>query len=106
MTISRAARALAASSALTRTALAMAGPAHASAQRATDRLGGAPTVGSCPTRAGPPAAARSDGSTTVDCTKPHTAQVAVVVRLPKRLKFSTAPNEQLFRVVAGRCAPK
>src|SRR4051794_844513 len=106
MTISRAARALAASAALTLTALAMAGPAHASAQRATDRLVGAPTVGSCTTLTAQQAAARSDRSTTVDCTKAHTAQVAGVVRLPKRLKFSTATNEQLFRVVAGRCAPK
>lgn len=107
MRISGTARAVAAAAALTLTALTMGGPAHATTQRGTtDPLVGAPTVGTCSTMTPKQGAARSDHSQAVACTKSHTAEVAGVVKLPKRLKFATATNEQLFRVVAANCAPK
>jgi len=106
MTISRTARAVAAAAALTLTALAMTSPAHASAQRATDPFVGAPTVGACSTMTPKQAAAQSDHSAAGDCTQAHTAVVAGVVKLPARLKWSTATVNTLFAVVAEKCAPK
>jgi putative regulator of septum formation len=108
MTISGTARAVAAAAALTLTALAVTGPAHATRQgrATTDPLVGAPTVGACTTLTPQQGAAVSDHSTVVDCTAAHTAEVSGVVKLPKRLTFSTATAKALFAVVAEKCGPK
>jgi hypothetical protein len=107
MTISGTARAVAAAAALTLTALATTSTAHAGEQRrAPDPAFGAPKVGSCSTMTAKQGNAQSDHSTTVSCAKAHTAEVAGVVKLPARVKWSTATNTALFRVVAEKCAPK
>jgi hypothetical protein len=107
MTISGTTRALAAAAALTLTVLATTSPAHAGEQgRAGDPFAGAPTVGDCTTLTVKQAGAFSDRSAKVACTEAHTAQVAGVVKLPARVKWSTAGVGALFRVVADKCAPK
>jgi putative regulator of septum formation len=106
MTISGSARALAAAAAPPPTTVGMLSPAHAAQSRAADPLRGAPTVGTCSTMTLHQAGARADRSTVVPCGKSHTAQVAGVVQLPDRLHWKTATVEQLFRVVADKCAPK
>ena len=107
MTISGTARAVAAAAALTLTALATTSPAQAGEQgRAPDPSFGAPTVGTCSTMTAKQGNAPSDRSTAVSCSKAHTAEVAGVVKLPPRVKWSTATTTTLFRVVAEKCAPK
>lgn len=107
MTISGIARATAAAAALTLTALATTGPAHAGAlARATDPMVGAPTVGSCSTLTPKGSDAAVDHSAEVACTKSHTAEVAGVVKLPTGMSWTSASPADLFRVVAQKCATK
>ena len=102
-------RTLAATAALALTAgalaaLATTGPAFAGPT--ADPMTGAPTVGSCSTMTETQAGARADHSTIVDCSRPHTAQVAGVVTLPGHLQWDQAGNRALYQVVASRCLPK
>ncbi len=103
MTIPTTIRAMATAAALALTALAMAAPATAGL--ATDPLVGAPNVGTCSTMTATQADAPVDRSAVVSCSKPHTAQVAGVVRLPRDLEWDAAGEKALYRVVARRCLP-
>jgi hypothetical protein len=105
MTISGTTRALTGAAAITLAALGAVAPAHAATRRASDPLHGAPTVGTCSTMTARQAAARSDRSTVVPCSRTHTAEVAGVVLLPDRLRWKTASMSSLFRVVVDRCRP-
>jgi hypothetical protein len=104
MTIPATIRALATAASLALTAVATMSPANAGGAAAP--MAGAPTVGTCSTMTAAQAAARSDHSTVVGCSKPHTAQVAGVVKLPSRLKWDEASKRDLYRVIASRCLPK
>lgn len=104
-------RALAATAALALTAGALAltgvattGPAFAGP--AADPMAGAPIVGSCSTMTAAQAGAPADHSANVACSRPHTAQVAGVVTLPRHLQWDQAGNRALYQVVASRCLPK
>ncbi|MGC4110372.1 MAG: septum formation family protein [Nocardioides sp.] len=81
-------------------------PAYAGSQRATGALTGAPSVGTCTTLTPAQAEQDTDSSTVVPCKQPHTALVAGVVKLPKRLDWDTATDQDLRGVVADRCGPK
>jgi hypothetical protein len=86
-----------------------AGPSYAGQDRAgQERSGaatGAPNVGTCSTMTVAQADAPTDHSTVVDCSQRHNAQVAGVVRLPKRLQWTNASPRDLMRVIAARCEP-
>lgn len=102
----RAATAAVSLAALLPIALGVAAPSYAGGEALTGPSTGAPVVGTCSTLTAKQAGARSDHSTVVDCSQPHTAEVAGVVRLPKDLQWSRATKGDLFRVVVDRCLPK
>lgn len=87
-------------------ALAVVVPMAASARATDDPMAGAPTVGACSRMTAEQADARVDRSTVVDCATRHSAQVAGVVRLPNRLQWDSATDDDLYRVVAHRCLPE
>ena len=87
--------------------LTMTSPANAGQRGvAADPLVGAPTVGTCSTMTAAQTSAKTDASTVVPCTDPHTARVAGVVQLPASMDWGSASAMDLYKVIAKRCTPK
>jgi hypothetical protein len=66
---------------------------------------GAPRVGACSRMGAHHLGDKSDSSQVVPCSRSHTAKVAGVVIMPKRVSYSDGFNA-LYTVVASQCQPK